>query len=160
MMRPSDAERALRIVADEVTRLAAVVQPLMASLRDAEGPWPTSTGLSGGGRGCQVADPTALAAIHGDPAARDLARLGQIIRQLHALSGEASRIRTYWYAPAQRRREPPGCRVLAEVGAWAPVAGVVEGLSVGRWAADFHRRHGRLPNATEARRHAEGRRVA
>lgn len=160
MMRPSDAERALRIVADEVTRLAAVVQPLLSTLRDAEGPWPTSTGLSGGGRGAQVADPTALAAIHGDPAGRDLARLEQIVRELHRLSGEASNIRTEWYAPAERRREPPGCRVLGAVGCWAPVAGVVEALSVGRWAQEFHRRHGRLPNTAEARRHAEGRRVA
>ena len=168
-MTKADTTRALMETADMLRSMTGHIDALYRRLAEYEGSIPSSSAdserVSVPG---SASSPVERLAFRRDPAVAARRRLERLAHALHANAAEAHKIFTFWTVEPEREgagQPAPGCTVMAQVGVWEPGAYTTAGgnlperMLLGRWAADFVRRTGRLPTRAEAEARAQGRKV-
>ena len=155
-----DSERRHRLLEAQrlVGQMVKEISPLITTLRQLQGGFPSSSIAGGGRSGGSTGSPTVAAAERDDPARRAERRLDELIEAVHVLAGDLDRIRDAWLHPLRQRPtvKEPGCRLHARLGAWEPVE------RDGRcwWCYDWWLAHDRTdPPEPILRARMEGRRI-
>jgi hypothetical protein len=172
MRRRSDFRRAVSELVADVSGLDVELDQLLDAIDQACGVgYPPSTIGSGIRSGGGVSSIVERQAFGRDEARADARRLAELVMWCHGAMAEVDGIRRrYTVAPrkgrtTRRGHADDGCEMMASIGEYEPgrLTDVNRTLPhkrrLGRWAADFVARTGRLPVREEIERHARGGRV-